>query len=234
MISVRNLSKRFGTHHVLDGLDLQVNRGETFVLLGPSGCGKTTLLRCLNGLEWPDSGEIEVDGIVLRPELPQDEKIRNVRAIRQKCGMVFQQFHLFPHYSVLENLTLAPVHVKNVGVAEARDIALRLLDQMGLASLADQKPSKLSGGEQQRVAIARALAMQPDYLLYDEPTSSLDSARAVEIWSIMRQLAKQGQTQVIVTHQQQLARELPCRVVQIEGGKARLSASQSIQGQQGL
>lgn len=226
MISVRSLSKRFGTHQVLDGLDLQVNRGETFVLLGPSGCGKTTLLRCLNGLEWPDSGEIEVDGIALRPDMARDEKIRNVRAIRQKCGMVFQQFHLFPHYAVLDNLTLAPIHVKKMKAADARENGMRLLDQVGLSAAANMKPSKLSGGEQQRVAIARALAMQPDYLLYDEPTSSLDSARAMEIWSIMRELAKQGQTQVIVTHQQQLAQELPCRVVRIENGKARVSGDQ--------
>ncbi|MBX7245618.1 MAG: amino acid ABC transporter ATP-binding protein [Candidatus Sumerlaeaceae bacterium] len=219
MITIRNLSKRYGDHQVLDGVSLAISKGETVALLGPSGSGKTTLLRCINGLERFDEGEIEVDGIVISPALSSSERQRRVREIRIRCGFVFQQFHLFPHRSTLSNLTLAPIHVKRTDADVAREEGLALLEHVGLAHKADVRPNKLSGGEQQRVAIARALAMCPAYLLYDEPTSSLDQSRAREIWSIMQRLATEGQTQIVVTHQEELTRAIACRVVRMSHGK---------------
>jgi polar amino acid transport system ATP-binding protein len=219
MISVRNLTKHFGSHAVLDGVSLEVARGETVVLLGPSGSGKSTLLRCILGLEQIDSGCIEVDGIAVPADLPAQDKAQCFQQIRLRCGMLFQQFHLFPHLSVLRNLTLAPMYVKRLSAAEAESVAYSLLERLGLAKKAHMLPGKLSGGEQQRVAIARALAMKPDYLLYDEPTSSLDSERAQEIWSLMGELAREGQAQLVVTHQRELTQAVPCRVVQIKDGR---------------
>lgn len=218
MISVRNITKAFGNHRVLDGVSLEVARGETVVLLGPSGSGKSTLLRCIIGLERIDSGEIEVDGIVLTPTLTAKEFDMRSHEIRLRCGLLFQQFHLFPHLTVLENLTLAPVLVRKMPRHEAEQMALSLLEKLGLQGKTHMRPGKLSGGEQQRVAIARALAMKPDYLLYDEPTSSLDLERAREIWALMSALAREGQAQLVVTHQYELAREVPCRVVRIAEG----------------
>ncbi|MCX7718857.1 MAG: amino acid ABC transporter ATP-binding protein [Candidatus Sumerlaeaceae bacterium] len=219
MITLRNLHKRFGQQIVIEDVSLEVQRGETVVLLGPSGSGKTTLLRCINGLEQFDGGEIEVDGILVRSDMPQRERLARFRAIRQKCGYVFQQFNLFPHKTVLQNLMLAPRVVKGLDEEAARQIAGDLLELVGLSEKAGERPHRLSGGEQQRVAIARALAMHPDYLLYDEPTSSLDAARAREIWAMMRQLADAGQTQLIVTHQEELTRSIPCRVVRMSHGR---------------
>jgi ABC-type polar amino acid transport system ATPase subunit len=219
MISVRSLSKSFGTRIVLDDVSLDVAKGETVVLVGPSGSGKTTLLRCINGLERPDAGEIEVDGIQLNGDDSRRDRVAKLRAIRMRCGFIFQQFHLFPHLSVLQNLVLAPVHVRREVREQAHEHALDLLTQVGLREHADKRPSRLSGGEQQRVAIARALAMKPEYLLYDEPTSSLDLDRAREIWGIIKRLGEEGQTQVIVTHQEDLAQAIPCRMVRMRDGR---------------
>jgi ABC-type polar amino acid transport system ATPase subunit len=218
MISVRSLSKYFGNHVVLDGVCLDVAQGETVALLGSSGSGKTTLLRCLNGLERPDSGEFEVNGILVTDSDTARARIAKMREIRLRCGFVFQQFNLFPHRTVLDNITLAPIHVRGLTREEACSRALGLLAQVGLSQAAHKRPSKLSGGEQQRVAIARAMAMRPDVLLYDEPTSSLDAERAHEIWEIMRQLAAVGQTQLVVTHQEELATSVADRVVRLRNG----------------
>ncbi len=221
MISVRNITKSFGPHRVLDNVSLEVARGETVVLLGPSGSGKSTLLRCIVGFEQIDGGEIEVDGIVVSADLPACLQAERFHEIRLRCGLLFQQFHLFPHLTVLQNLTLAPIHVRKLPREQAEEQALALLEKLGLASKAYMRPGKLSGGEQQRVAIARALAMEPAYLLYDEPTSSLDLERAREIWKLMGDLAQQGQAQLVVTHQYELANQLPCRVVRIPEGRIR-------------
>lgn len=219
MISVQKLTKKFGDHLVLDEVSLEVNRGETVVLLGPSGSGKTTLLRCIVGLEPFDDGQIELDGIEVRPGMRPSELARRFHEIRLRCGLLFQQLHLFPHLTVLENLTLAPIHVKKLPPTEAAKLADHLLEKLGLQGKARMRPNKLSGGEQQRVAIARALAMEPNYLLYDEPTSSLDPDRARDIWQIMSQLAAQGQAQLVVTHQRELTQAIPCRVLRIEHGR---------------
>ncbi|MGB9691052.1 MAG: amino acid ABC transporter ATP-binding protein [Candidatus Sumerlaeaceae bacterium] len=219
MISVRNITKLFGAHGVLHGVSLEVVRGETVVLLGPSGSGKSTLLRCIVGFERFDAGEIEVDGIVVSADLPPIEREQRFHEIRLRCGLLFQQFHLFPHLTVMQNLTLAPLHVRKIPREQAERRAMALLEQLGLATKAHMRPGKLSGGEQQRVAIARALAMEPAYLLYDEPTSSLDVDRAREIWKLMGELARQGQAQLVVTHQYELANALPCRVVRITDGR---------------
>jgi ABC-type polar amino acid transport system ATPase subunit len=219
MITLRSLHKQFGSQIIIEDVSLEVQRGETVVLLGPSGSGKTTLLRCINGLEHFDSGEVEVDGVVVRAGMTARERLSALRAIRQKCGYVFQQFNLFPHKTVLQNLMLAPCVVKGMPEEAARQIASDLLELVGLSEKASERPHRLSGGEQQRVAIARALAMHPEYLLYDEPTSSLDAARAREIWTMMRQLADAGQTQLIVTHQEELTRAIPCRVLRMNRGR---------------
>ena len=188
-------------------------------LLGPSGSGKTTLLRCLIGLEWPDDGEFEVDRICVRADDGPIRTATRLRAIRLRCGIVFQQFHLFPHLDVVRNLTLGPVQVKGEAPEKAAQDALDLLDDVGLKDFASKRITKLSGGEQQRVAIARALAMEPEYLLYDEPTSSLDRRRALEVWKLMEKLAREGQTQVVVAHQEELTRAVPCRVVNMREGR---------------
>lgn len=219
MIAVRGLSKSYGKHRVLDNVSVEIQRGETVALLGPSGSGKTTLLRCLNGLEKFDAGEVEVDGIILRVGERGRDYERRLREIRCRCGFVFQQYQLFPHKSVLENITMAPVNVKRIAREQAIREALALLEQVGLRDKAHQFPGRLSGGEQQRVAITRALALHPDYLLYDEPTSALDPARAYEVWGLMNRLRESGQTQVIVTHQEELTRHVECRVVRMSGGR---------------
>lgn len=188
-------------------------------LLGPSGSGKTTLLRCLVGLERFDAGEVEVAGIVVCAQDGENDYQDRLRSIRQRCGLVFQQYHLFPHMNVLQNLALAPVHARGMRREEAERMGMELLEQVGLGVKATQRPGKLSGGEQQRVAIARALAMRPDCLLYDEPTSALDAERAQEIWSIMRVLSGQGYTQLIVTHQEKLAETLQCRILRMSQGR---------------
>jgi ABC-type polar amino acid transport system ATPase subunit len=207
LISFRNVHKSFGRLHVLRGIDLDVRDGEKIVIAGPSGSGKSTLIRCLNRLEVVDSGELIVDGIhVEDPEV-------DVNRLRREIGMVFQQFNLFPHLSVLDNLTLAPVQVKKMPRSEAEGLAMGLLERVGIPEKAHAYPATLSGGQQQRVAIARALAMQPRVMLFDEPTSALDPEMIREVLDVMRDLAAEGMTMLVVTHEMGFAREVADRVV---------------------
>lgn len=212
MIEVKNLEKSFGKNHVLRGINETINEGEVVCIIGPSGSGKSTFLRCLNLLEQPTSGEVILDG----------EKInapdRDIDKIREKLGMVFQNFNLFPHMSVLDNITMAPIKVKGQERGEAEAEARRLLDVVGLLDKAEAYPSSLSGGQKQRVAIARALAMKPEIMLFDEPTSALDPEMVGEVLAVMKQLAEDGMTMVIVTHEMGFAREGADRVLFIDGG----------------
>lgn len=212
MIEVKNLEKSFGKNHVLRGINETINEGEVDCIIGPSGSGKSTFLRCLNLLEQPTSGEVILDG----------EKInapdRDIDKIREKLGMVFQNFNLFPHMSVLDNITMAPIKVKGQARGEAEAEARRLLDVVGLLDKAEAYPSSLSGGQKQRVAIARALAMKPEIMLFDEPTSALDPEMVGEVLAVMKQLAEDGMTMVIVTHEMGFAREVADRVLFIDGG----------------
>ena len=212
MIEVKNLEKSFGKNHVLRGINETINEGEVVCIIGPSGSGKSTFLRCLNLLEQPTSGEVILDG----------EKInapdRDIDKIREKLGMVFQNFNLFPHMSVLDNITIAQIKVKGQERGEAEAEARRLLDVVGLLDKAEAYPSSLSGGQKQRVAIARALAMKPEIMLFDEPTSALDPEMVGEVLAVMKQLAEDGMTMVIVTHEMGFAREVADRVLFIDGG----------------
>lgn len=212
MIEVKNLEKSFGKNHVLRGINETINEGEVVCIIGPSGSGKSTFLRCLNLLEQPTSGEVILDG----------EKInapdRDIDKIREKLGMVFQNFNLFPHMSVLDNITMAPIKVKGQARGEAEEEARCLLDVVGLLDKAEAYPSSLSGGQKQRVAIARALAMKPEIMLFDEPTSALDPEMVGEVLAVMKQLAEDGMTMVIVTHEMGFAREVADRVLFIDGG----------------
>ena len=212
MIEVKNLEKSFGKNHVLRGINETINEGEVVCIIGPSGSGKSTFLRCLNLLEQPTSGEVILDG----------EKInapdRDIDKIREKLGMVFQNFNLFPHMCVLDNITMAPIKVKGQARGEAEAEARRLLDVVGLLDKAEAYPSSLSGGQKQRVAIARALAMKPEIMLFDEPTSALDPEMVGEVLAVMKQLAEDGMTMVIVTHEMGFAREVADRVLFIDGG----------------
>ena len=212
MIEVKNLEKSFGKNHVLRGINETINEGEVVCIIGPSGSGKSTFLRCLNLLEQPTSGEVILDG----------EKInapdRDIDKIREKLGMVFQNFNLFPHMSVLDNITMAPIKVKGQARGEAEAEARRLLDVVGLLDKAEAYPSSLSGGQKQRVAIARALAMKPEIMLFDEPTSALDPEMVGEVLAVMKQLADDGMTMVNVTHELGFAREVADRVLFIDGG----------------
>ncbi|MBC1756612.1 amino acid ABC transporter ATP-binding protein [Listeria seeligeri] len=212
MINIKNLHKHFGKLEVLKGIDLKIASGEVVVVIGPSGSGKSTFLRCLNLLEQPTAGNILFENKDLMA------KQTNVNELRQKMGMVFQNFNLFPHKNVLENLMLAPMKVKNEDNAAAKKHALALLDKVGLADKATSFPSQLSGGQQQRVAIARALAMNPDVMLFDEPTSALDPEMVGEVLSVMKSLAKEGMTMVVVTHEMGFAREVADRVVFMDAG----------------
>lgn len=211
-ISVRNLKKNFGSLEVLKDINLEVVEGEVVVLIGPSGSGKSTLLRCLNQLEKVTSGQIIVDG--------QDvtDKHTDINKVRENIGMVFQHFNLFNHLNVLKNMTLAPVHLKTLSKEEAKDKAMKLLARVGLADKAEAYPSQLSGGQKQRVAIARALEMNPDIMLFDEPTSALDPEMVGEVLAVMKELAKEGMTMVVVTHEIGFAREVADRVIFMEGG----------------
>jgi len=212
VIEVKNLEKSFGKNHVLRGINETINEGEVVCIIGPSGSGKSTFLRCLNLLEQPTSGEVILDG----------EKInapdRDIDKIREKLGMVFQNFNLFPHMSVLDNITMAPIKVKGQARGEAEAEARRLLDVVGLLDKAEAYPSSLSGGQKQRVAIARALAMKPEIMLFDEPTSALDPEMVGEVLAVMKQLAEDGMTMVIVTHEMGFAREVADRMLFIDGG----------------
>ena len=212
MITVKGLYKEFEGLKVLKGIDQHVDKGEKLVVIGPSGSGKSTFLRCLNLLETPTSGSIVFDG-----EEITDKKV-DINRVRRKMGMVFQQFNLFPHKSVLDNITLAPVHLKLMGKDEARARALALLDRVGLTDKADAYPEQLSGGQKQRVAIVRALAMDPEVMLFDEPTSALDPEMVGEVLDVMKQLALAGMTMVVVTHEMGFAREVGDRVLFMDEG----------------
>ncbi|HBT47086.1 MAG TPA: peptide ABC transporter ATP-binding protein [Peptococcaceae bacterium] len=213
MIRVRGLKKRFGRLEVLRGVDCDIDQGEVVVIIGPSGSGKSTFLRCLNMLEEPTEGSIIIDGVELT------SPSTNLNLVRQKVGMVFQSFNLFPHKNVLENVTLAPVVVKKLDRAAAERLALELLRKVGLEDKARAYPDQLSGGQQQRVAIARALAMQPAVMLFDEPTSALDPEMVGEVLAVMRDLARDGMTMVVVTHEMGFAREVGQRVMFMDEGR---------------
>lgn len=212
MIDIENLRKSFGDVEVLKGINLTIKEKEVVVIIGPSGSGKSTLLRCMNYLEEPTSGEVSVDGIVLDGEA-------NINKVREEVGMVFQRFNLFPHMTVLQNIMLAPIKVRHVAKQEAEDTARKLLTRVGLADKADAYPSQLSGGQQQRVAIARALAMKPKVMLFDEPTSALDPEMVGEVLDVMRKLAEEGMTMVIVTHEMGFAREVGDRLLFVDDGR---------------
>ena len=207
MIVVENLKKSFGSNEVLKDISITIEHKEVVVVIGPSGSGKSTFLRCLNLLEAISGGHVRIDGVDLA-----DKKI-DINKIRQKTGMVFQHFNLFPHKTVLENLMLAPTKVKKVPADQARNKALELLRKVGLSEKADAYPDSLSGGQKQRVAIARALAMEPEIMLFDEPTSALDPEMVGEVLEVMKQLAKEGMTMVVVTHEMGFAREVANRVL---------------------
>ena len=211
-ISVRNLKKNFGSLEVLKDISLEVTEGEVVVLIGPSGSGKSTLLRCLNQLEKVTSGQIIIDGHDVT------DKHTDINKVRENIGMVFQHFNLFNHLTVLKNMTLAPVHLKTLSKEEAKNKAMSLLNRVGLEDKADAYPSQLSGGQKQRVAIARALEMNPDIMLFDEPTSALDPEMVGEVLAVMKELAREGMTMVVVTHEIGFAREVASRVIFMEGG----------------
>lgn len=212
MIEVKNLQKSFGENHVLNGITQTIHKGEKVVVIGPSGSGKSTFLRCLNLLETPTSGEIWVEGQNIT------DKKTDINKVRQKMGMVFQHFNLFPHLTILQNITLAPVKLKLMTPQEAKDKAMSLLTRIGLADKADTYPAMLSGGQKQRIAIVRALAMNPDVMLFDEPTSALDPEMVGEVLELMKELADDGMTMVVVTHEMGFAREVATRVLFIDEG----------------
>ena len=211
-VKVEQLKKSFGSLEVLKGIDLEVKEGEVVCLIGPSGSGKSTFLRCLNKLEETTAGTVIVDDNDIT-----DPKC-NINKVRENIGMVFQQFNLFPHLNVLENIMLAPVDRKKMSKEEAKETAERLLATVGLAEKASEYPANLSGGQQQRVAIARALAMNPDIMLFDEPTSALDPEMVGEVLEVMKQLARDGMTMIVVTHEMGFAREVADRVIFMDGG----------------
>jgi ABC-type polar amino acid transport system ATPase subunit len=213
LVELRSVRKSFGDNVVLHDVDLRIARGEAIVVAGPSGSGKSTMLRCINGLEPIDSGEIHFDGA------PLPTKGKGLQAVRTQIGMVFQQFNLFPHMSVRDNIALGPAKTKDVPGDQARKRALELLDRVGIPEKADAMPADLSGGQQQRVAIARALAMDPKLMLFDEPTSALDPEMIREVLDVMRALAKSGMTMVVVTHEMGFAREVCDRIVFIDEGR---------------
>ncbi len=219
IIRVRNLHKIFGRDlHVLRGIDLDVQPAEVIVIIGPSGSGKSTFLRCLNFLEEPTSGTIEIDGVVIPAGEPGRERREHIRQIRAKMGMVFQQFNLFPHMTALENVIEGPVTVKKIPKEEAIRKGEELLEWVGLSDKRDEYPSRLSGGQQQRVAIARSLAMEPKIMLFDEPTSALDPELIGEVVEVMERLANEGMTMVVVTHEMHFAKDVADRVLMMEDG----------------
>ena len=212
MITVKNLKKNFGDLTVLKGIDVTIEKGECVVVIGPSGSGKSTFLRCLNRLEEPDGGEIDIEGTdLLSPHT-------DINEMRQQIGMVFQHFNLFPHKTILENVTLAPIKLKKMPQKEAEDAALELLRRVGIEDKASVYPSTLSGGQKQRVAIARSLAMNPQVMLFDEPTSALDPEMVGEVLDVMKNLAKEGMTMVVVTHEMGFAKEVANRVLFMADG----------------
>ena len=212
MIKVENLYKQFGDLEVLCGIDEYIHKGEKVVVIGPSGSGKSTFLRCLNLLEVPTQGNIFVDNVQINA--PK----QNVNSIRQKMGMVFQQFNLFPHLTIMRNVTLAPMKIKKMNKADAEKLGTELLTRVGMLDKAEAYPAQLSGGQKQRVAIARALAMEPEIMLFDEPTSALDPEMVGEVLEVMKQLADEGMTMVVVTHEMGFAREVGSRVLFMDQG----------------
>ena len=221
LIQVRDLKKYYnnGAIKALDGVSVDVNRGDVMVIIGPSGSGKSTFLRSLNLLEVPTAGSIVFEGVDITKKRGHDGKKLDIDKHRQKMGMVFQHFNLFPHKTILQNMTLAPIKVKGVPQAEAERKARELLERVGLGDRADAYPIQLSGGQKQRVAIVRALAMEPDVMLFDEPTSALDPEMVGEVLDVMKRLAKQGMTMVVVTHEMGFAREVGNRVIFMDEGK---------------
>jgi arginine/lysine/histidine transport system ATP-binding protein len=212
VIQIKNLHKKFGALHVLKGINEVIHQGEVVVVIGPSGSGKSTFLRCLNLLEEPTEGEILFNGVSIT------DKHNNINRQREKMGMVFQQFNLFPHKTVIENITLAPIQVKGMKLDEAEEVAMKLLKRIGLVDKAYVYPRQLSGGQQQRIAIARALAMSPQVMLFDEPTSSLDPEMVGEVLDVMKELASEGMTMVVVTHEMGFARQVGSRVLFMDEG----------------
>ncbi len=213
MIKVKNISKQFQKVKAVNQVSLEIKKGEIVCLIGPSGSGKSTVLRCINGLEIPESGEIYIDNELLNKEN------QNYHQVRSKMGFVFQHFHLFPHMTVLENLTLAPIQVMKKTKEEAIVIAETYLQRVGLLDKKDEYPNKLSGGQKQRVAIARSLCMNPEIMLFDEPTSALDPEMVIEVLEVMQELAKEGMTMVVVTHEMGFAKTVADRVVFLEDGQ---------------
>ncbi len=211
MIIIKDLHKSFGDKQILRGIDLHVKKSEVVVVIGPSGSGKSTMLRCVNYLEIPTSGSITLDGQTITRNV-------NINTIRAEVGMVFQHFNLFPHMTVLQNITLAPVRVRGMSQEEAEKTAMELLTRVGLQDKAHARPSELSGGQQQRVAIARALAMRPKIMLFDEPTSALDPEMVNEVLDVMKSLAESGMTMMVVTHEMGFARQVADRVIFMDGG----------------
>lgn len=216
IVDMSEINKHFGDLHVLRDIDLQVTPGEVVVIIGASGSGKSTLIRCVNGLESFGSGLITVDDHTL---LPDGKGKSSLHAIRKEVGMVFQQFNLFPHRKVIENVTLAPQKVRGWASSKAHDASMRLLERVGIADQSDKYPRQLSGGQQQRVAIARALAMEPKLMLFDEPTSALDPEMIGEVLDVMRELAREGMTMMVVTHEMGFAREVADRVIYLHQGE---------------
>nr|WP_298249564.1 amino acid ABC transporter ATP-binding protein [uncultured Halomonas sp.] len=216
IVRMEKVNKHFGSLHVLKHIDLEVMPGEVVVIIGASGSGKSTLIRCINGLEEFQEGHIDVDGNELTPH---GKSGRALQKIRTEVGMVFQQFNLFPHLSVRDNVTLAPLRVRGWSREDARETADRLLDRVGIADQSDKYPTQLSGGQQQRVALARALAMEPRLMLFDEPTSALDPEMIGEVLDAMRELAREGMTMIIVTHEMGFAREVADRVIYVHKGE---------------
>ena len=216
IIKVKNISKSYSRGLLaLDNVSLKVNQGKVLVIMGPSGSGKSTLIRTFNGLETFDAGEIDILGIKINPNYNE----RRIQKIRKRVGMVFQQFNLFPHLSILDNITLAPLNVQKRSRVDAEEFGMYLLNQMGISMHAEKYPSQLSGGEQQRVAIARALALKPELLLFDEPTSALDPERINEVLDVMRKLAQDGMTMVVVTHEINFAKDVSDQILFMDSGK---------------
>ncbi len=213
MISVKNLNKSFGELHILKDINETIEKGEKVVIVGPSGSGKSTFLRCLNLMEMPTSGEIIFEGVDITKA-----KIAEVNMLRRKMGMVFQHFNLFPHLTIKKNITLAPVKLGIMTKEQADKRAMELLEKVGLADKAEQYPTQISGGQKQRIAIARSLAMNPDVMLFDEPTSALDPEMVGEVLNLMKELADDGMTMIVVTHEMGFAREVASRVMFMEGG----------------
>ncbi len=215
LIEIKNLKKSYGDHVVLDGINTTIKKGEVIAIVGPSGCGKSTFLRSLNKLERPEAGEIVFEGTDIL------DKKTNINKVRQKIGMVFQQFNLFPNKTVLQNIMLAPMKLKGVSAEDSKNRAMELLKRVGLLEKAEAYPDSLSGGQKQRIAIARTMAMNPDVILFDEPTSALDPEMVGEVLEIMRELARDGMTMIVVTHEMGFARDVASRVIFIDQGNIR-------------